>query len=56
MRAATDPAEDVRIAALDILASRPRGQETLLELIRNDPSPRVREFAECRAVVAKEIP
>jgi len=56
MRAATDPSEDVRIAALDVLASRPRGQETMLELIRNDPSPRVREFAECRAVIAKEIP
>jgi len=53
-RAAADPADDVRIAAIDVLASRPSNEETLRRLATSDPSARVREFAQCRMLVAKE--
>lgn len=55
MRAAADPSEEVRIAAIDVLASRPEGDRTLEQLAASDASPRVREFAQCRLVVAKAV-
>ena len=55
MRAAADPSEDVRVTAIDVLLARHPQDPTLLELIANDTSPRVREFAHCQQVVTSEI-
>jgi len=54
MRAAADPSDEMRIAAIDVLASRPGDSQMVQQLLANDPSPRVREFAQCRMLVAKE--
>jgi hypothetical protein len=54
-QAAADPDEQVRIAAIDSLASRPGAQAEVQKIAANDPSPRIREFAQCRLLVAKEV-
>jgi hypothetical protein len=55
MRAAADPSEEVRIAAIDVLLSRQPRDPALLQLIENDSSPRVQEFAHCQQVVTNDL-
>jgi hypothetical protein len=55
MHAAADPSEDVRLAAIDVLLARQPQDPMLAQLIANDASPRVREFAHCQQVVTSEL-
>jgi len=56
LRAAADPDEKVRLAAMDVLASRPGVRQQLRELATNDSSAHVREVAQCRLMVAENMP
>ena len=56
LRAAKDDDEKVRLAAMDLLASRPALRTQLRDLAANDPSERVREVAQCRLMVAENVP
>jgi HEAT repeat protein len=55
MRAANDPSEEVRISAIDVIASRPGGERALQKLASSDASLRVREFAQCRLLIAQTL-
>ena len=50
--AANDPSENVRLAAIEQLSSRPEARENLQQLLARDPSPRVRQIGECRLLIA----
>lgn len=56
LRAAADPDEKVRLAAMDVLAARPAIRQQLRELATNDSSAHVREVAQCRLMVAENMP
>ena len=52
IRAAADPSEDVRLAAVSRLATRPSAQAGLSELVARDPSSRVRDVGRCKLLLA----
>jgi HEAT repeat protein len=56
LRAAEDQDERVRLAAMDVLASRPAMRKRLREIASGDPSAHVREVAQCRLMVADNMP
>jgi HEAT repeat protein len=49
--AAADPSEEIRLAAVEALASRPDAREELRDLIERDPSTRVREIGRCELLL-----
>lgn len=51
--AVSDPSEDIRLAAIENLASRPALRERLREAIAQDPSTRVQEIGHCRLLLAE---
>lgn len=53
LSAAADPSEDIRLAAIEGLASRPALHEELRGLIERDASPRVREIGHCQMLVTQ---
>ena len=56
LKAVHDPDDNVRLAAMDVLASRPKMRAQLREFAAADPSPHVREVAQCSLMVAESIP
>jgi hypothetical protein len=54
LRAASDPDEGVRLAAIDALSSRSELRQQLTEVLSRDASPRVREIGNCHLLIAQE--
>ncbi|MGH7856402.1 MAG: HEAT repeat domain-containing protein, partial [Candidatus Binatia bacterium] len=53
LSAAADPSEDIRLAAIEMLASRPALHEEIRGLIEREASPRVREIGRCQMLVSQ---
>lgn len=53
--AASDPSEDVRLAAIESLASRPGLRKQLRGLLEQESSSHVREIGECRLLLADSL-
>jgi HEAT repeat protein len=53
LTAASDSSEDIRLAAIENLASRPAMREALRDAIGREPSSRVREIGQCRLLIAE---
>jgi len=51
--AMNDPQQEIRLAAIENLASRPATRSQLREMLARDSSPTVREFGECRLLLAE---
>jgi HEAT repeat protein len=54
VKAAADPDEKVRLAAMDVLSARPELRERLSEIVSSDASSHVREIGNCRLLIAQE--
>lgn len=52
LAATSDPSEEIRLAAIENLATRPAMRESLRDAIGRDPSSRVREIGQCRLLIA----
>ncbi|MGH7818170.1 MAG: HEAT repeat domain-containing protein [Candidatus Binatia bacterium] len=50
---AADPSEDIRLTAIETLASRPALHEQVRALIEQESSPRIREIGQCQLLVSK---
>ncbi|MGH7820854.1 MAG: HEAT repeat domain-containing protein, partial [Candidatus Binatia bacterium] len=53
LNAASSPHEGVRLAAFEQIALRPELRRRIADLIRRDPSQRVRRIGECRLLIAE---
>ncbi len=53
LAAAADPSDDIRLAAMENLASRPAMRESLRDAIGRETSSRVREIGQCRLLIAE---
>jgi hypothetical protein len=53
LAAASDPSEEIRLAAIENIASRPALREQLRDTLAQDPSSRVREIGECRLLLSQ---
>lgn len=53
LAAASDPSEEIRLAAIENLASRPALRDSLRDAVSRDPSGRVREIGQCRLLLAE---
>jgi len=53
LSAGSDPSEDVRLVAVQLLASRPGHRGPLRRLVEADVSPRVREFGRCQMLLTE---
>lgn len=51
--AASDPDEGVRLAAIEVLSSRPELRDALADVVSRDASARVREIGNCRLLVSR---
>jgi hypothetical protein len=56
LKAAHDHDQQVRLAAIDVLAARPKMRQQVRDLAADDPSAHVREVAQCRLMVADNMP
>ena len=56
LAAAGDPSEEVRLAAIEGLASRPALRSELQGMLTSDPSGRVREIGQCRLLLTESPP
>jgi hypothetical protein len=54
VKAASDPDEQVRLAAIDVLSARPDLRGSLSDIVSRDASPHVREVGNCRLLIAQE--
>jgi len=53
LSAGSDPSEDVRMVAVQLLASRPERRERLRRLVEADTSARVRQFGRCQILLTE---